>query len=64
MCGVDGKIARKRSAEGSVRGYQRPQAFVDLPILAFTPLLHGLHDEQANAHSQQRDERETEQRGK
>jgi hypothetical protein len=46
---VDFKAARERAAQRLVGGDERAQSLVDLPVLAVAPLLHRLHDEQANS---------------
>jgi hypothetical protein len=55
---VNGQFAGKRPAECPIGGDQGAQAFIDLPIFALTPLLHGLNDEQTDAHAPQGDDRE------
>src|SRR6185312_1798393 len=59
---IDREVAGKRSAERLVRRDQGSQAFVDLPILPFAPLLHRLHQQQADAHADERDHGQTEER--
>ncbi|MCY1238866.1 hypothetical protein D9M72_516250 [compost metagenome] len=61
--GIDGQVAGKGTAQRLVRGDQRAQPLVDLPVLAFAALLHGLHDQQPDAHADQRDDGQAHHRG-
>jgi hypothetical protein len=61
---IDGQVARERAAERLVRGDQRAQAFVDLPVFALAALLDRLHRNEADADAEQRDDGETDQRRK
>ena len=62
MARIDGEIAGERTAERLVRGDQRLQSLVDLSVLSLAPLLHGVHDEQADADRDQRDDDQAKQR--
>ncbi len=43
MSGIDGEPSRERAAKHLVGRDQCAQALVNLPVLAFAPLLHRLH---------------------
>jgi hypothetical protein len=55
---VDFKAARERAAQSLVGGDERAQSLVDLSVLAVAPLLHRLHDDQANRDANERDDRD------
>jgi hypothetical protein len=44
--------AGERAAQRFVGGDQGLESFVDLPVLTLASFLHGLHEQQANAHHQ------------
>jgi hypothetical protein len=64
MRGIDRQLARERAAEHLVGSDQRPQPFVDLPVLAFAAALHRLHHEQADADHDEGDDAQPQQRGR
>ncbi|KAG0751336.1 hypothetical protein G6F24_014415 [Rhizopus arrhizus] len=61
MAGVHPQFAGERTAQGLVGGHQRAQPLIDLPVLARAALLDGLHHQPADAHADQRDQRQAQQ---
>ena len=59
---VDGELAGERTAQRLVGRDQGLQALVDLAVLALAPKLHTVHQHQADADRDERDEHEPEQR--
>ncbi|MCY1462527.1 hypothetical protein D9M71_803120 [compost metagenome] len=61
MTWIDIERAGERSAEDFVSRDQRAQTLVDLAILTLAALLHGLHDQQPDADTDQGDDRQADQ---
>ena len=61
MPGVYRQVAGERPAQRLVGRDQGAQPFVDLSVLARAALLDGLHHQQADAHADQRDQRQAQQ---